>query len=79
MSMTLLISSGFLFLGGLMMQLIHTLSYSGWMNLLSWILILAGGLPLVCLWGREIASWLNVPADEGTAPEGEREGPEKRG
>lgn len=49
-----LLSSGFLFMGGALLALVSIFGHSGTLWALSIVLMLMGGIPLVCFWCRDL-------------------------
>ena len=59
MSKHFLFSSTVLFLGGVVLLLSGLLSGAAFLSALSILLMLMGGVPLLCLWFRELVQLLN--------------------
>lgn len=57
MSILTILAAGFLFLGGILLQLVNLLRYSDWRAIISPLLMLIGAVPLILHLTRVWLSW----------------------
>lgn len=78
MNKSFLLCSGFLFIGGALLAIVSILGYSDTLWVLSIVLMLMGGIPLVCLWCRDLFkilpdTWKDVLIPESTSDNSNKE------
>lgn len=57
MSIPTILAAGFLFLGGILLQLVNMLHYSDWRAIIGPLLMLIGAVPLILHLARVWLSW----------------------
>ena len=57
MSVPTILAAGFLFLGGILMQLVNMLHYSNWRAIIAPLLMLMGAVPLILHLAKVWLSW----------------------
>lgn len=57
MSIPTILAAGFLFLGGILLQLVNMLHYSDWRAIIGPLLMLMGAVPLILHLARVWLSW----------------------
>lgn len=57
MSILTILAAGFLFLGGILLQLVNMLHYSDWRAIIGPLLMLMGAVPLILHLARVWLSW----------------------